>query len=164
MTRQKKKMDPYIKAVRRRLNMPTDVKERVMSDFISSIASRREAGQTDDQIIAELGTPKEAASVLNEQMKEFTYRKSPWRFVCLAGAVLGGLFLLGKLAGVTLVYMLTGSENASMGIIGGADGPTSIFVATSIDAPTIETKIVLAVLGLAACLFGAYKLGHMKRK
>ena len=49
-----KDMENYIKAVSRRLNLPKDVKHRVMSDFESSIHARQESGQTDAQILAEL--------------------------------------------------------------------------------------------------------------
>ena len=69
MTEQQKKMKKYCTGVERRLNLPRDVKTRVMNDFTSSIAARREAGESDEQIFAELGTPKEAAALLNEQMK-----------------------------------------------------------------------------------------------
>ena len=77
MTPEEKKMKQYTNSVERRLNMPGDVKRRVMNDFISSISARREAGQSDAEIYAELGSAKQAAADLNEQMREFAYRKSP---------------------------------------------------------------------------------------
>ena len=156
-------MKKYIKAVRRRLNLPKDVKERVMTDFASSIAARQEAGETDEQIIAELGTPKEAAAVLNEQMKEYAYRKSPWRWAALAAAILGGLLLLYNGVVGLLAHMLTEAINASasVGIIGGADGPTAIFVTTAV-GPDYETWFFTLVLiaGLAAW----WRLSHLKKK
>ena len=57
MTQAEKKMKSYVNAVERRLNLPREIKARVMSDFQSSIVARREAGQTDEEIYAELGTP-----------------------------------------------------------------------------------------------------------
>ena len=77
MTQAEKKMKRYVNAIERRLNLPLEVKGRVMSDFGSSIAARREAGQTDEEIYTELGDPKKVAAELNEQMQEFAYRKSP---------------------------------------------------------------------------------------
>ena len=94
MTQAEKKMKNYVNAVERRLNLPREVKARVMSDFQSSIVARREAGQTDEEIYAELGTPAKAAADLNEQMKDYTYRKSPWRFLFLGIAAIGGVRLL----------------------------------------------------------------------
>ena len=84
MTDAQKKMKKYTNAIERKLNMPKEVKDRVMTDFISSIQGRRESGQTDEEIFAELGSPKKVAAELNEQMKDYTYFKSPWRWVCLA--------------------------------------------------------------------------------
>lgn len=81
MTEAEKKMKKYTRAVNRKLNLPSDVKRRVMTDFTSSIQSRKEAGKTDEEIYAELGSPADVAADLNEQMKEFAYIKSPWRWV-----------------------------------------------------------------------------------
>lgn len=129
-------MKRYLKRIGRRLNLPKDIRQRVMSDFSSSVEARREAGQTDAGIMAELGEPKKVAAELNEQMKEYAYRKSPWRFAFLAAAVLSGgwlvLYQLMLRAGMlldTLTMTFSPNESASVGIIGGADGPTSIFVA-----------------------------------
>lgn len=72
MTDAEKRMKKYTNAVERRLNLPRKIKVRVMSDFISAITARRESGMTDEEIYGELGTPKHAASVLNEQMQEYT--------------------------------------------------------------------------------------------
>ena len=137
-----KAMKKYIKSVERRLNLPKDIKRRVMSDLESDILARREAGMTDEAILAELGSPKKAAADLNEQMKEFTYRKSPWRFVFAACAAYGAAELLGKLFDLSLLWLyrmgfldaLLPSNMASVGIIGGADGPTAIFVTSALPA------------------------------
>ena len=76
--------EKYLRAVRRRLNMPRELKDRVMTDFVSSIEARKEDGQSEEAIREELGTPKQAATELNQQMQEYTYQKSPWRWLCLA--------------------------------------------------------------------------------
>lgn len=164
MNEQDLRLKKYVNGVERRLRMPTDVRVRVMSDFSSSICARREAGESVEQILDSLGTPKKAAADLNEQMKEYTYVKSPWRFAFLAAAIAGGGYLLGKLLEMILVYALTGSEAASMGVIGGADGPTAIFVTTTVNAPTQEAKIAAGVIALAVGIFGYYKFSRRKRK
>ena len=138
MTEQEKKMKKYVNAIERRLNLPREVKARVMSDFSSSIQARREAGMTDEQIFAELGTPQKAAADLNEQMREFAYRKSPWRFAFLAAAIYGAWAILQGLWVRLLVWWMgfsanfTTAESHSVGIIGGADGPTAIFVTSPV--------------------------------
>lgn len=126
MTQAEKKMKNYMNAVERRLNLPREIKARVMSDFQSSIVARREAGQTDEEIYAELGTPAKAAADLNEQMKDYTYRKSPWRFLFLGIAAIGGVRLLydgfvSLIGHVVLRRELVQSGGAAtIGIIGGA--------------------------------------------
>lgn len=133
MTPEEKKMKRYCNAVERRLNLPREIKARVMTDFASSIQARREAGMTDEEIYAELGTPKKAAAELNDQMKEYAYRKSPWRFLFAVLAIYGGWELLWGIVGQILVYVFTKqhSDASSVGIIGGADGPTAVFVTYS---------------------------------
>jgi uncharacterized membrane protein len=132
MNEAEQKMKTYLKQVERRLNLPGDIKKRVMSDFESSIHSRREAGMTDAAIFAELGDAKKAAADLNEQMKEFTYRKSPWRYVFAVVAACGAAKLIKLLIAQILYWTMQiplRLESASVGVIGGADGPTAILVA-----------------------------------
>ena len=164
MTEQQKKMKQYVNAVARRLNLPGDIKARVMSDFSSSIQARRESGMTDEEIYTELGTPKKAAADLNEQMREYAYRKSPWRFLFAACAIYGVAELLGSLI-AWIAYLaiadpvLSVTEAASMGIIGGADGPTAIFVTTP-----EWTGYVLPLLALAIGIAGYLRLRKCRQK
>jgi len=119
----------YLAAVKRRLNLPRDVKNRVMTDFASSLQGRLEAGQSEEEILAELGSPKKAAAELNEQMKEFAFRKSLWRWPCLGAGILSLIVFLTR--GIPLVVLSFPVHQSSIGIIGGADGPTSILVTSS---------------------------------
>lgn len=164
MTDGEKKMKRYVNAVERRLNLPRDVKARVMSDFGSSISARREAGQSDEQIHEELGEPKQAAAELNEQMKEFAYRKSPWRFAFLGAAIVSGLWFVyyGMLRLLTnLLFSINVKGQASVGIIGGADGPTAIFITSS---PRIDwDHVIFAILGIVG-IFGYLRLRRCKKK
>ena len=165
MTGEEKKMKRYTTAVERRLNLPREIRNRVMSDFISSISARREAGMSDEEIYAELGSPPKAAAELNEQMKEFTYRKSPWRYLFAACAAYGGAKVLHglwvQLVLVLFQWRISGVENpsASIGIIGGADGPTAIFVT----GPVWMSYVIPAVL-LAVGIWGFWKLSRCKKQ
>lgn len=58
----------YLRAVRRRLTLPKKMKDRVMDNLRSSINERREARQTDAEILAALGSAKQAASELTAQL------------------------------------------------------------------------------------------------
>ena len=162
MTDAQKKMKKYTNAIERKLNMPKELRARVMNDFISSIQGRREAGQTDEEIFAELGSPKKVAAELNEQMKDYTYVKSPWRWACLA-IIIG--CILSLISGGTiglLIHLLNASVSSSIGIIGGADGPTAIFVTTSPDYIWYQAGITAIVLTMA--ILGFYRLSRCPRK
>lgn len=158
---QKMTVKQYVNAVERRLNLPWDVRARVMNDFGSSIQARREAGETEEEIFAELGTPKEAAAVLNEQMREYAYRKSPWRWAGLTAGLLGGLYLMVNAILNGLLNLLFAVNANSVGVIGGQDGPTAIFVTT---APGVDWAAVLAVGVLIAGIIVWWRLGHLKNK
>ena len=163
MTDAEKKMKKYCNAVERRLNLPRDVKTRVMTDFQSSIQARREDGMTDEEIYADLGTPKQAAATLNEQMKEYAYRKSPWRFLFAALAIYGGWELFGSLAAALLYLAMSDplSQAGSVGIIGGADGPTAIFVTTRVpEWYHFGIPLMLLLVGI----LGYYRLRKCKQK
>lgn len=167
-----KKMKKYCNRVARRLNLPKDIKQRVMSDFVSSIEARREAGLTDEEIMAELGAPGKAAADLNEQMKEFTYRKSPWRFAFLALSILSGgwLVLYGLLQRFgmllnTLNLSFSPNEGASIGIIGGADGPTAIFVTGTVtQGAGFDWDVVIMAVLLIVGILGFLRLRRCKHK
>ena len=155
----------YLASIARRLNMPKDVKDRVMNDFQSSIQGRREAGQTDEAIFAELGPAKKVAAELNEQMKDYTYIKSPWRWVCLAiiiGCIVSLIF--GGTLGV-LMHVFNAALTDSVGIIGGADGPTAIFITTSPDyREYIWYQAGITVLILIMSVLGFWRLRRCPRK
>lgn len=164
MYEQDPRIKKYVNAVQRHLRMPWDVRTRVMSDFGSSVSARREAGESVEEILKSLGTPKQAARELNKQMKEYTYRKSPWRYVFLFLAVICGIILLGELFSMAVVWYMTGSEAATLGVIGGADGPTAVFVTTKVEGLPEEVKLALCIIGLAAGIFGYWKSKRLKRE
>jgi len=148
-------MKKYLCAVKRRLNMPRELKERVMADLESSILARMDDGQTEKEIISELGTPRQAAKELNEQMKEYTFKKSPWRWLCLALAIFSSLCLAHRGLPGLLLMLFNKANNASIGIIGGADGPTAVFVTTNSSGqnfPSMGIYFLLLVMGIVGFL------------
>ena len=99
----------------------------------------------------------------NEQMKEYAYRKSPWRFLFAALAVYGGWELLGSLiAGIAMLTLTLSHPNASsVGIIGGADGPTAIFLTTRVpEWYHYAVPVALLLVGI----WGFTRLGKCKQK
>ena len=160
MTMADQKMKKYRKQVAGKLNLPPDVKKRVMADFESAIESRLEAGKTEAEIMEELGTASEAAAELNEQMREFAYTKSSWRWGCLVVMILCILSLLCQ--GLITALLNIGASNSSIGIIGGADGPTAIFVTQSPGSAIQGTLMTILILVMS--IVGFWYLGHMRKK
>ena len=156
-------MQSYLRAVRRKLNMPKALRDRVMADLAGSLEARLEGGQSFDEIFAEMGCPKQAAKDLNEQMSEYTYQKSPWRWVCLALAILSGLCVAYRGLPGLLLMLFNKANNASIGIIGGADGPTSVFVTTKTIYSGLPAETIYAML-LIMGLIGFVALGKLKKK
>ena len=88
-------------------------------------------------------------------------RNSPWRFLCLAAAILSGLWLIIDNILPWLMLKTLPTEAASIGIIGGADGPTAILV-TSQPAGFWNDLIPLVILILG--IVGFLRLGRCKIK
>ena len=85
-------------------------------------------------------------------------KRNPWQFVFLAIGVYGALKLLGGLL-PNLYFLLlraqttfSASEAYSIGVIGGADGPTAIFVT----AP-VWVSYIIPVLCLVFGIWGFLK-------
>lgn len=132
-------LNRYARGIERRLRVDRATRRRIMNDLNGDLQSRAENGQTLEEICAELGTPAEVAAEFNEVFAEQNGPyKSPWRWAFLALAVLLAVVelllpvVLELLAGVSMVT--SPAETASVGVIGGADGPTAIFVATGTSA------------------------------
>ena len=162
MKNTKKRMERYLKSVKRKLRLPPHIKTRVMSDLISSIQSRQEEGNTDEEIFAELGSPSEAAAELNAQMQEYAYKKSPWRWLCLAGILLSAAALFRGGVNLALSLFTFFLSKQSIGIVGGADGPTTIFITRSQESVT--QGLIMSAIILIMCIIGFYGLSHMRKK
>ena len=158
MSDQHSKIRRYLRAVRRRLPLPAAYRKRVMEDLESSIASRRESGQSDDEILTVLGAPAQAAADLCEGLQDKVLRKSPWRFLCLAAAIAAALVLLSG----NLAELLLWPVNHNVGVIGGADGPTAIFISST--QSSMQTQRLIAVLVLIAGSVGYILLRRCRPK
>lgn len=95
--------------------------------------------------------------------KENKSRKSPWRFGFLALALVG----LWELVGGYLMMLILGigasfpAKASSVGVIGGADGPTAIFVTSSVQS---WFRYVLAAGMIVIGLVGFFRLRNPKTK
>lgn len=79
--------------------------------------------------------------------------------VRIFAAVLAAILLLGL---ITPAFAAEAGESSSVGIIGGADGPTAIFVTTSPTAGGLLSTILL--IAGAVCLAAAIATLSKKKK
>ena len=104
-----------------------------------------------------------------EESSQRSPQKSPWRFAFLALAAYGAVRLLGGLW-VNVVYWFSllfmdlrsafvPNEAYSVGIIGGADGPTAIFIT----AP-VWVHYLIPVIALVAGIWGFLHFRRGNRK
>ena len=152
----------YLRKISSRLNLPREMKKRILNDIKTSILARQEAGEFLSSILEDMGTPADVAAELNEQMKEFAYRKHPVRFAFLALCAFAVIFLLYDIL-VQMLLTWSIGEMASIGIIGGADGPTAIFI-TEAQTTGIPWEKVIPYCFLAAGAWGYWHFGYIRKK
>lgn len=139
----------YMNTVEWKLKLPFRVKVRVMNDLSTSLTARHEAGESWEAIMADLGTPEEVAARLTRDMAEYAVKPgSPWRWVCLGLGVLAALWTALQ----ALPLLLFRAAPAGVGVIGGADGPTAIFVAGRV-SPGISIALGIAATALFFALY-----------
>lgn len=155
----------YVNAIEARLALPMRDKVRVMTDLSSTIAARREAGESYEEIMKDMGTPDEVAAQFNEEMAPGARTLTPLRFVPLTLGILALIpALIEGVSGIALARVL--GSAGSIGVIGGADGPTAIYVTSNLADPwSMFCAVALfAPAALAAALLGWYCLLAKKRR
>ena len=146
----------YVNAIERRLHLPLREKARIMSDISTSIAARHEAGESYEAVMADMGPPFNRAFAGQ-------YKGSAWRFLwlglalaVLAAAAAALVFTAGMAAGVEMAFLpqsLPWAGTASAGIIGGADGPTAVFVTSFPGAFSMGPLDALVTAGALLALY-----------
>ena len=89
-----------------------------------------------------------------------TYRKSKWRWLCLPVGIVSLLVILA--GGITnLLTRIANLSIHSLGVIGGADGPTAIFISAT--PGTDGRSLVVSGILMLMSILGFYKLSHLKK-
>ena len=127
------------------------------------LSDMMENGLSEADAIAKIGTPEKIAEEIleNAAPEEFTEKDTAGRVLVGISIVLAVVALVAKISGGMLpVSFSTSSAGTSIGIIGGADGPTSIFLAGKVGEP-------VALYALAASMITVtiiYKLYRRNNK
>ena len=122
--------EQYIKQVEKELSLPRKMKKEVVRDLNEVFASAMEHGETEQQIIQRLGTPKEFADSTAEQFG-IDNTKSKKRNGIIS----------------TLAALVTQSGKVPEGAIGQADATTNIQIE---GAFAFDISQILLAIGFAA--------------
>ena len=96
--------------------------------------------------------------LLNEQFaKQNETRRKIWRSVFIGICVVAGLVLAKELIEFIFTQGMINYEDESIGIIGGADGPTQILVARAVNP---VSDWIFAVIGMIIAVIGISKTGR----
>ena len=94
--------EAYIRAVMRNLRLPRKIKKRIKNDLLSDFTARMETGETQEQIIKDMGTPDKVAAEFHENFAgQLLPQRTPldW-FLLIAGILFGAIALLKVLGEV----------------------------------------------------------------
>lgn len=146
----------YLRKVKNAL--PRKLRAQVLRDLEEIFASAAEHGETEEQVIERLGCPcnfvKEAALQLGVDLEKRKIRR--FTAAGITAVIVAVIFGISYLR----IRMLQ-SEAASIGIIGGADGPTAILIS----GPGIDlTGLFLAVTVVAVIIALLFLSKILKKK
>ncbi len=79
------------------------------------------------------------------------------KVLSIISIVAGGLLLLSVIAPMIIGAVLANQMSDSVGIIGGADGPTAVLLVGALGAGSVIVEIVIGVLLVAVGIWGLVK-------
>lgn len=147
--------EEYIKQVEKELFLPRKAKKEVMRDLNEAFASALEHGETEQQVIQRLGTPKEFADSTAEQFGIDNTSSKKHK------GIISALVALITAAIAFSIYAVTQLGKVPEGTIGQANATTNIQIqgALGIDV----SQITLAV-GFAAAIIAILLIIRTIRK
>lgn len=80
------------------------------------------------------------------------------KVLSIISIIAGSLLLLSVAAPMIMSLTLKSQASGAVGIIGGADGPTTIFLAGTLGAGSIIIEILIGVLLISVGIWGLGKL------
>lgn len=128
--------EQYIKQVEKELSLPHKAKKEVVRDLNEVFASALEHGETEQQVIQRLGTPKEFADSTAEQFGIDNASSKKRKGIISAVVAFS-------------IYAVTRLGKAPEGAIGQADATTNIQIESALGFDVLQ--IILAV-GFAAAV------------
>lgn len=143
----------FFRALRKELKSlkKTEIQKNI-SYYDEMISDMTEHHMTEEEAVSRIGSPKAAArEILSAAAPEQFRKKDPVLIILVLASVLLAAASLYSLCERTI--RLSVSLDSSVAIIGGADGPTSIFLAGRIAPPVPLYVITIAVIGAAVIYY-----------
>ena len=145
----------YIKHVKKELYLPREAKNEVLRDLEEIFASAVEHGETEQQVIERLGTPKEFADSTAEHfgVDNSVLRKRK-EIISITIYVVAAVIAI-------VIYTAVKFAKVPNGAIGQADAMTNIQIDSALGFDA--SQIILAV-GIIAAAFAAIRIAGTIRK
>lgn len=133
----------FLKTLKKELRpLKPSERKKTISYYEESIADMMESGLSEEDVIEKIGSPqKTAQEILENTSPENLRGKDVPGTVLVCASIL--FIILSVISGIRQHIII---ESASISIIGGADGPTSIFLAGTIAPPRIWGVALFIVL------------------
>lgn len=135
-------MKQYLKQVMRELNVPRKRKKEILRDLQEAFSSAIEHGETEQQVIERLGTPKELSVNMKEQLG---YNKTHSQKVTILGLVFTAFFAICCFVG----FFIYNQARLPQGIIGQGDALTNIQMDSSF---IIDLSFLILAIGIIALI------------
>ena len=130
--------EKYIKSVKRKLNVPYDLKASVLEELMEAFDSAKEHGESENDLINRLGTPKEFvndviknADLTDEQKKYIKQRKNIIKVIIafiIAAAAFTGYYIYQRMSMGNVIGYANSSTNIQ--VIGGSENIVLILLYT----------------------------------
>ncbi len=157
-------LNQYLEEIMRRLALPKATKKRIRQDLEQDIQSAIEHGETLEQAIQRIGRPEDVARDFNESLAapaaSLSGKQKAAKVFLIIVIVLCSLSLIST--GMGFLFYFLFSMNQNIGIIGGADGPTAIFVTASF-SPIDAVSILLPIIFLITSAWGLKRISRTKK-
>lgn len=141
--------EQYIKQVEKELHLSRKAKVEVLRDLNEIFASAAEHGETEQQVIERLGTPKEFADSTAEQFG--VDNAAPQKRKGIVSSVAALMIAVAAF----VIYATTKSSKVPDGAIGQADATTNIQVEGAFGFDALQ---IILVVGVIAAVFAIVQI------
>lgn len=152
--------EQYIRQVEKELPIPRRAKREVIRDLREIFASALEHGETEQQVIGRLGTPREFAESTAEQLGiDITTSRNQksriWGIAALTAAAAAAAFA---------AYGITQSGETVRGVIGQANAMTNIKIGEGFSPDIPGLLLATGILAAAAAVVQLVRSASRKRR